>query len=100
MNGEEITMDTPEYYYFIGEVKNTFGPKPEDPHGVSVSLDSGSKWVVDRTSYITSLTIDNGATIAAREGCRVTMTVDGAAKEIKPGAYKGQIVLKVAGNSE
>jgi hypothetical protein len=58
MNGEEITMETPEYYYFIGEVKNNFCAKPEDPHGVSVSLDAGSKWIVDRTSYITSLTIE------------------------------------------
>lgn len=98
MNGEEITMETPEFYYFIGEVKNTFCAKPEDAHGVSVSLDSGSKWVVDRTSYITGLTIDNGATLIAREGCRVTMTVDGAVKEIKPGTYKGQIVLTVARN--
>jgi len=99
MNGEKITMETPEYYYFIGEVKNIFGAKSEDPHGVSVSLDSGSKWIVDRTSYITSLTIDNGAAVTAREGCKVTMTVDGAAKEIKSGTYKGQIVLTVTKNA-
>lgn len=99
MNGEEITMETPEFYYFIGEVKNIFGPKPDDSHGVSVSLNSDSKWIVDRTSYITSLTIDNNATITASEGYRLTMTVDGAEKEIKPGAYKGQIVLTVTKNS-
>jgi hypothetical protein len=98
-NGEKITMETPEFYYLIGEVNNIFGAKPEDPHGVSVSLDAGSKWVVDRTSYITGLTIDIGAAVAAREGYRVTMTVDGAAKEIKAGTYKGQIVLTVTKNA-
>ena len=99
MNDEEITMETPEFYYFIGEVNNTYEAKPEDKHGVSVSLDPSSKWVVDRTSYITSLTIDNGAIVTARERCRVAMTIDGAAKEIKPGSYKGQIVLTVVKNS-
>jgi hypothetical protein len=99
MNHEEITMETPEYYYFIGEVKNIFGSKPEDPHGVSVSLDADSKWVVDRTSYITSLTIENGAAVRAHEGYRVIMTVDGVAQEIKAGTYKGQIVLTVTKNA-
>jgi hypothetical protein len=99
MNGEEITMETPEYYYFIGEVKNTFGARPEDRHGVSVSLGAGSKWIVDRTSYITSLTIDNGAVVTAREGCSVTMTVDGVKKTIGAGSYKGQIVLTVVKNT-
>jgi hypothetical protein len=95
MNGEEITMETPEFYYLIGEVNNIFCSKPEDPHGVAVSLDAKSKWIVDRTSYITDLNIAKDGTITTRKGYRVTMTVDGVVKEIKAGQYKGQIVLTV-----
>ncbi|MGD8837728.1 MAG: hypothetical protein PVJ19_22490 [Desulfobacteraceae bacterium] len=39
--------------------------------------------------------LERGATITAPEGYKVTMTVDGAKKKIKAGAYKGQIVLSV-----
>lgn len=98
-NGEEITMETPEFYYLIGEVNNIFCAKPEDPHGVSVSLDSGARWVVDRTSYITRLTMENGAVITAPEGYNLTMTVDGVKKEIEAGTYEGQIVLTVTKNA-
>ena len=98
MNGEEITMETPEFYYLIGEVNNIFCARPEDPHGVSVSLDANSKWVVDRTSYITSLTIDRGAIVTARDGYSITMTVNGVKKPIGAGTYEGQIVLMVKKN--
>jgi hypothetical protein len=98
MKNETITRETPEFYYFIGEVNNIFGAKPEDTHGVAVSLDAGSKWIVDRTSYITSLTIDKSAGVTAPEGYSVTMTVNGVTTPVKAGDYKGQIVLKVAKN--
>jgi hypothetical protein len=99
MKNETITRETPEFYYFIGEVNNIFGAKPEDTHGVAVSLDAGSKWIVDRTSYITSLTIDKSAGVTAPEGYSVTMTVNGVITPVKAGNYKGQIVLKVAKNA-
>ncbi|HAA01767.1 MAG TPA: hypothetical protein DCE18_00170 [Syntrophobacteraceae bacterium] len=94
--GQLLAVKNCEIVPRVGEVKNAYGAKPEDRHGVSVSLDASSKWIVDRTSHITSLTHDNGAAVAAREGCSVTMTVDGTKKTIGPGAYKGQIVLTVA----
>lgn len=93
-NGEEVTMEHPELYYLIGEVINTFCAT-DDEYGVRVSLDSGSTWVVDETSYLTELTIAEGAAVNAPEGSTVTMTVNGAAKAIKAGAYKGKIVLTV-----
>jgi hypothetical protein len=64
-----------------------------------VALDAGSKWIVDRTSYITSLTIDKSASVMAPEGYSVIMTVDGVNAPIKAGDYKGQIVLKVSKNA-
>jgi len=93
-NGEEVNMDHPELYYLIGEVTNTFCAV-DDEHGVSVSLEQGSTWVVDETSYLTELTVADGATVKAPEGYTVTMTVNGAAKAIKAGSYKGKIVLTV-----
>jgi hypothetical protein len=94
-NGEQITMKTPELYKLIGEVNNTYCAT-KDKYGVTVSLDAGSKWIVSKTSYITGLNVAEGASIAGPEGYKVTMTVDGAGKAIKAGAYKGKIVLTVA----
>ncbi len=94
-NGEKITMQTPELYYLIGEVTNTYCAKPDDPHGLNVSLDSKSKWIVDKTSYLTGLVLDEGAAVTALSGYRVIMTVDGKETIIKAGTYAGAIVLSV-----
>lgn len=99
INNEEITMETPEFYYLIGEVNNTYGSKPEDPNGITTSVDAKSKWIVERTSYLTGLTISEGGIVAAPEGYSVTMTVDGVKTAIKAGSYKGQIVLTVVKNA-
>jgi hypothetical protein len=91
-NGEEITMQTPELYKLIGEVTNTYCPT-NDKYGVTVSLDSGSKWIVDKTSYLNSLTIAKDAIIIAPEGYNVSMTINGVKKAISAGSYNGKIVL-------
>jgi hypothetical protein len=93
-NGEKITMNTPYLYKLIGEVGNTYC-ETGNKFGVTVSLDASSKWIVDKTSYLTSMTIAEGATIAAPKGYAVAMTIDGVKTEIKAGAYKGKIVLIV-----
>jgi hypothetical protein len=94
-NGEELTeRDDTSLYKIIGEVKDTYSAT-NDKYGMRLSLDKDSKWVVDETSYLTNLTIAEGASIAAPEGFKVTMTVNGAAKAIKAGEYKGKIVLSV-----
>ena len=93
-DGEEVSKQTPELYYLIGQVTNTYRTMP-DPNGIAVSLDADSKWVVDKTSYLTGLTIAKGAAVKAPEGYKVTMTVDGVKKTIGAGVYKGKIVLKV-----
>ena len=93
-NGEEITMKTPELYKLIGEVTNTYCAV-KNKHGVTVTLDRDSKWVVDKTSYLNGLTIASGAGITAPEGLNVSMTVDGVNRAIGAGSCGGQIVLTV-----
>lgn len=93
--GEAVDMKHPELYYLIGDVKNTYCAT-DDKKGVTVSLDGKSVWSVDKTSYLTELTIAADGSITSPKGSKVTMTVDGVAKEIKAGTYKGKIVLTVA----
>jgi hypothetical protein len=64
-------------------------------NGVIVSLDKDSVWTVAGKSYLTSLTIAEGAIIKAPEGKSLTMTVDGVKTEIAPGTYTGKIVMTV-----
>ena len=94
-NGEKLLMqDKTDLYYLIGEETHTYCVTDEK-HGVTVSLDAESQWVVDKTSYLTGLKVADGASITAPEGKKVIMTVNGAAKPIKAGEYKGKIVLTV-----
>jgi hypothetical protein len=97
--GEKIDMKHPELYYLIGEVTNTFCAMPDDKNGVTVSLDSKSSWVINKTSYLTGLTVGQGANITAPKGFSLTMTVDGVKKTIAAGSYKGKIVITVTKNS-
>jgi hypothetical protein len=85
---------TKKYYYYIGAVKNTYCATDEK-HGMKVSLDGKSRWVVNQNSYLTSLILSDGAVIAAPDGYRLTMTVNGVEKEIKAGSYSGKIALTV-----
>jgi hypothetical protein len=96
-NGEEITMKTPQLYKLIGEVTNTYCATA-DKYGMTVSLDANSKWVVDKTSYLTGLTVAQGGAITAPKGYSVIMTVDGVKKTIGAGSYNGKIVLTVTKN--
>ncbi len=83
---------TSEDYRLLGEVTNK--PCAAVNNGVIVSL-SGSTWIVTGTSYLTAMTISDGSAVKAPAGYKVTMTVDGAAKEIKAGSYKGSIVVAI-----
>jgi hypothetical protein len=94
-NGEEIEQrDDNSLYKIIGEVKDTYSAT-NDKYGMKVSFDKGSRWVVDETSYLTGLILAEGAGITAPEGFKLTMTVNGVAKSIRAGEYKGKIVLSV-----
>ena len=58
-------------------------------------VEACTPWVVDHTERLYELTIKEGARIIAPEGKFLTLTVDGCGREIKPGAYKGDIVMAV-----
>jgi hypothetical protein len=80
-------------YLLLGEVTNT--PSAAINNGVIVSL-TGSTWTVTGTSYLTNLTLGKDSAVVAPDGHKLTMTVDGAPREIKAGTYKGKIVLTVS----
>jgi len=83
---------------YLGDLVNT--PAPAVNNGMIVTLTGGTVWTVTGTSYLTSLTVDNGS-IAAPEGSKVVMTVNGAKTEIKTGkTYTGNIVLALSKNSK
>lgn len=65
-------------------------------NGVIVSFDRDCSWTVTGESYLTSLSIDQGAVIKAPEGKTLTMTVDGVETAVAPGSYTGKIVLMIA----
>jgi hypothetical protein len=95
-NGEKLVMqDSSALYYLIGEVNETPAPTTT-AHGATVKLDGKSKWFVSKTSYLTGLTVAEGATVAAPQGGKLTMTVDGVEAPISAGSYKGKIVLSLA----
>jgi len=94
-NGEQVDMNHPELYKLLGSVSNTFAAT-DDKNGMSVSLDEKAGWIVDKTCFLTGLTIAKGANIASPKGSKLVMTIDGKVREIKPGDYKGKIVLMVS----
>jgi hypothetical protein len=64
-------------------------------NGVVVTLDGASKWVVTGQSFLTSLTLAEGAQLAGENGKAVTMTVNGVVTQAAPGTYTGVIELNV-----
>ena len=65
-------------------------------NGVVVNLDAASSWTVTGTSYISALTLAEGAKLEAADGKKLTMTVDGVETPVAAGTYTGSIVLTVA----
>jgi hypothetical protein len=98
---EGLTMDDSDYYYLIGQVVHTYGPpESSDAYGMVVTFDESSKWMVTKTSYLTSLNIAEGAAITAAPCSSVNMTVDGVETVIEPGLYEGDIVITVTETAE
>jgi hypothetical protein len=83
---------TPADYLMVAEVVNT--PEAAVNNGVVVSL-THSTWTVTGTSYLTSLTLANNSIVTAPQGQKLTVIVDGTAKPLQAGSYKGAIVLEV-----
>lgn len=78
----------------LGNVKQTAAPTVNN--GVVLSLDKDSVWTVTGTSYLTSLTLAEGARVNAPQGKALTMLVDGVETPIAPGTYQGKISLSPA----
>lgn len=87
---------TAEQYSYIGQVVNEFAATTDDS-GLDLTLDGSSSWVVDETSYLTNLTLEDGAAITAPDGYTVTMLVDGVETAIAAGEYS-TVTLQVAAN--
>ena len=65
-------------------------------NGVILTLDKDSTWNVTGSSWLTKLTIEEGAVIAADGGKKLSATVNGEPVELKPGEYTGVIAITVA----
>jgi hypothetical protein len=79
-------------YKLLGEVTNKPGPSVNN--GLLLTLNA-STWTVTGTSYLTGLTLGEGARIKAPAGNKFSMTVNGVPTPIQPGSYKGNIVISV-----
>lgn len=78
----------------LSHVTNT--PRPAINNGVIVKLGAGSVWTVTGTSYLTKLVVDAAAEVRAADGGTLTLTVDGTATALTPGAtYAGALALTV-----
>lgn len=58
-------------------------PAPTVNNGVLVSLDEKSVWTVTGDSYITSLTLAEGAVVTAPSGKKLAVTVDGQPAQLR-----------------
>ena len=56
---------------------------------------AGDSWIVTETTALQSLRLEEGAAVVAAPGKSLTMTVDGVETGMKPGHYRGNIVLTV-----
>ena len=63
--------------------------------GAAASFTAGSVWTVTHDSYLSSLTIGEGASVQTEDGHTPSMTVNGVPTPIAPGTYEGEIVLLV-----
>ena len=64
-------------------------------NGVILQLDHHSVWEVTGDSYLTALTLEEDSVICAAAHKKAEMAVDGIPTEIRPGTYKGQILITV-----
>ena len=54
-----------------------------------------STWLVEATIAVSELELCPRAVLKAPEGKFLTLTVNGVGRQIKPGTYKGDVVLSV-----
>ncbi|MBE6991269.1 MAG: hypothetical protein E7430_01645 [Ruminococcaceae bacterium] len=59
------------------------------------TIKKGETWLVETTTAVDGLTIEDGSSVAAPEGKCAIMTVNGALTDLLPGSYEGSIVISV-----
>lgn len=59
------------------------------------TIKKGETWLVESDTSVGSLTIEDGAVIAAPEGKWAIMTVNGEAADPVPGTYTGVVTLDI-----
>ena len=74
-------------------ISTKLGMYREDDFGLDLTLDGASTWNVTEDSYLTSLTIEEGAQIIGADGEAAVMTVNGTETPIEAGTYEGEIVI-------
>jgi hypothetical protein len=57
---------------------------------------TGEQLIIEKTTTLESLKVEEGALVAAPAGKSLTLTIDGVQKDILPGKYSGKVVLTVA----
>ncbi|TPV57353.1 hypothetical protein FJ444_13240 [Aestuariibacter sp. GS-14] len=87
--GEQVTHFTESQYYYLGHVANRIFNNGHNQ--VQVTMESGSSWHVTGKSVLHSLTIKAGAKLS---GDNLRLIVNGQAVAVKPGEFKGEIVLQ------
>jgi hypothetical protein len=75
-------------------------PKALASTGFDKTLDAGETWIVEKTTRLNRLSVSPGASVVPPEGYSLTLTVDGVGKALKPGVYRGDVVLTVTENIE
>ncbi len=89
-----VSTITAANYLQLGEVSNT--PAPVINNGVIVTLNSGSRWTVTATSYLSKLVIAPDAQLTALAGHTLALTVNGVPTPLLAGhSYSGNLVLSV-----
>lgn len=87
--GDVITPENPRELGNVGCI-----PCPVAANGVIVTVKDGSVWTVTGESFISSLTVEDGASVVAAPGRKLVFTVDGEEKELIPGKYVGNVALR------
>jgi hypothetical protein len=81
-------------YKMLGEVTNA--AEAAVNNGVIVSMVNGSKWTINSTCFLTSLTVQAGSSIVALPGYTVKLYDDGVLTPIVAGTlYNGNLELRV-----
>ncbi len=93
-NATQEAKPTQQTMKQVGVFKQTFAPASSN--GLELTLGRNAKWIANKTSYLSSLTIADGATLTAPKGYSLSLTVDGKDTPVKAGSYKGAVVVKVS----